>query len=179
MSKGTCNYGQCTRTEHARGLCSRHHSQARTAGELELFSSTRQCRWPECSEPVALNASGASMGFCRPHYSENISRSRLKMSHAEFSAFIVSGAKKLSEDGYVLVRVGGQLVAEHRHVMQQMLGRKMLTCESVHHVNGQRDDNRPENLELWSTKQPPGQRVEDKVHWAEQILALYAPDKLA
>ena len=36
-----------------------------------------------------------------------------------------------------------------------------------------RDDNRPENLELWSTSQPSGQRVEDKVAWAAELLRRY------
>jgi len=35
-------------------------------------------------------------------------------------------------------------------------------------------DNRESNLELWSSSQPKGQRVEDKVAWAREILALYS-----
>ena len=62
---------------------------------------------------------------------------------------------------------------QHRVVMEEMLGRPLLPEENVHHKNGDRKDNRPENLELWSTSQPPGQRVEDKVMWAKEILALY------
>lgn len=63
--------------------------------------------------------------------------------------------------------------------MEQLLGRKLTGAENVHHINGVRDDNRPENLELWSSSQPSGQRVQDKVSWAVQILALYDPDRLA
>ncbi|KAF2774639.1 HNH endonuclease signature motif containing protein [Streptomyces sp. OM5714] len=67
-------------------------------------------------------------------------------------------------------------VMEHIVVMTEHLGRPLLPGETVHHKNGVRDDNRIENLELWSTSQPYGQRVADKVEWAKQILALYGPD---
>ena len=97
------------------------------------------------------------------------------------------GGRIVDSHGYVRVRapkghptaLANGYMAEHRLVMEGVLGRYLEPNESVHHINGVRSDNRPENLELWTTSQPYGQRVTDKVQWAIDLLNRYSPESLA
>jgi hypothetical protein len=67
-------------------------------------------------------------------------------------------------------------VGVHRIVMEHELGRPLTGVENVHHINGNRADNRPSNLELWVRSQPSGQRPHQLAEYARELLYLYGTD---
>lgn len=81
--------------------------------------------------------------------------------------------------GYVMLHIPAangtphRDILEHRYVMEQHLGRSLTEDETVHHINGDREDNALSNLELWSSRHGPGQRADDKVAFAIEMLRLY------
>lgn len=94
------------------------------------------------------------------------------------------GAWYLTGHGYVqrMRRVpnpeGGRGTKERQyqhHVVWEEAHGPLLENQNIHHKNGDRTDNRLENLELWDTSQPAGQRAEDKLAHAREIFERYAP----
>jgi len=88
--------------------------------------------------------------------------------------------KRTDQHGYALVHDRNHtranksgFVREHIKVVTERLQRDLLPTENVHHINGVRDDNRIENLELWNKGQPCGQRVNEKQAFYVSFVAEY------
>ncbi len=92
------------------------------------------------------------------------------------------GTIRLDVNGYQRIKINNghgakDWVKYYRYLMEQFLGRKLQPYENVHHKNGNRQDDRLDNYELWITKQPKGQRPEDLIEYAKWILKTYKNDK--
>lgn len=189
MRSGTCEIDGCKRKQHARKMCAYHYRNW-----LAEKNGAAQCAGTRCSSlatihgycrthyekrrraeirdgEVAAKRCGVkgckrrydAGGYCNLHYG----RARRNSGDPGPAQPMRGkpGEPYRTGDGYIEVRVNGRKVRQHRHVMEQALGRPLFKGETVHHKNGRRDDNRLSNLELWVKPQPSGQRVEDLVAW--------------
>jgi hypothetical protein len=163
-----CEADGCPRPVTARGWCTAHYARWRATGDTRPTA------------PVITQRTGCSVlgcegvhegrGLCNRHYQQD-RIARLADKPVVFKPPRL--LRKMNEQGYVMLRVQGGYRMEHRIIMEKHIGRSLLPGENVHHINGVRDDNRIENLELWASSQPSGQRASDLLAWGREVVSRY------
>lgn len=175
-----CSVAGCEEPKHkARGLCARHYEKFREGKRLETLPE-RITRRDVCSVD-GCDRRHSARGFCSMHYTRwrahgdpMFVKNKIRERRGDW-VVDKSGYISRHEPDHIAASTNG-FVYEHRRVMSDHLGRALLPTESVHHMNGDRSDNRIENLELWVTFQPAGQRPQDLVTYAREILSRYEAD---
>lgn len=169
-SEMSCGVQRCPEPVWARGWCKKHYTTPHGIERMpaqRYVPKTGPCLIEGCQEPRCRR------GWCSRHYQR---WKRLGTPYGE--DLRAQNGTGTIRGGYRIIRKGNERRPEHHYVMEEKLGRALLPGENVHHLNGVRHDNRPENLELWLVMQPSGQRVEDAVAWAKEVLGRYEPDTL-
>ena len=176
-SRPTCSINGCNDKVEARTWCHRHYGRWTRTGTTDdpVRKTLSPCSVQPCTKPALAK------GLCENHYASAKRKARAAK-RTEKVQFKPPPSRYKDGRGYVILsgysdhpnahRSTGRIF-EHRFVMSQTLGRALYENEQVHHKNGIRDDNRPENLELWVRAQPAGVRVDDMIAFAKGILERY------
>lgn len=102
----------------------------------------------------------------------DLSRMRGEMRRARWMARGENRYIIVRQPGHPNARASGD-IPEHILVMSNYKQRPLEQDEEVHHANGIKYDNRIENLELWIKSHPAGQRVNDVIRYALEMIERY------
>ena len=159
-----CSVEDCSTQGYARGFCRQHYQTW-----AKSDPSRPKCSIDDCDTPLWAR------GLCSKHYwrlQRTGTTDNPKPRRNTAGRVTNWGYRVLYMPEHPNANSAGE-VFEHTLVMSQILGRALYPNENVHHKNGIKLDNRPENLELWASAQPRGQRVEDLLEFARGIIERY------
>lgn len=154
-----CSYEGCNKGQAKNEFCLKHQNNE---SKPERLCSVENC-----------DRKHYSKNMCRMHYARKIrtGNTELKSRNKDWT-LNNHGYLYRIESGHIAANKVG-LIYQHREVMSEILGRPLTNHETVHHKNGVRSDNRPENLELRTSHHGCGQSVRDMIVFCKNYLAIY------
>lgn len=134
-------------------------------GSVRRRGEVRVCADPDCGAEF-IAAAWLKTRFCGRSCGMRYAGSQRNPPRGPTHSNWKGGRHIRKRDGYVQIRTddgnGGRIYfLEHRYVMEQHLGRALEADETVHHLNGDKADNRIENLELWTGRHGKGVRIHE------------------
>jgi HNH endonuclease len=124
------------------------------------------CHFDDCDRKALAK------NYCQAHYYQLQRGGSLRPIRGR-----VIGPGWLDKKGYKIISVNGKSKRQHRHIMEQHLGRSLYENETVHHKNGVRTDNRIENLEIKVGAHTQGITIRDALSYADEIIDRYRPNE--
>jgi hypothetical protein len=158
-----CGWQEGNRRYHTKQrFCTRSCAQ-RFNGDLHRKQEIPTFECKKCGKETQRTVQKAGFNKVKVDYKQTYCSKRcaqLGRVHGRVSqGFVHKG------NGYRYIMIRGKIIAEHRIVMEQKIGRELKKSETVHHIDGQKTNNHPDNLELWAKNHGPGQRVSDTFHF--------------